>query len=1209
MLIIPEKTRSIAMRFKSIEINGFKSFAERTKVYFQPGITAIVGPNGCGKSNVSDAIRWVLGEQSAKQIRGERMEDVIFSGTKSRAPMGMAEVTLVVTDLNAGLASEFAAFEEIQITRRFYRSGESEYLINRIPCRLSDIRELFMDTGLGPKAYSIIGQDNISAILNAKPKERRFLFEEAAGISKYKARKDEALRKLERTRENLSRVRDIIAEVTRQKNSLNRQAKKAERYKQYKSEIQTVDVHLCSIDFRSLNQDWETLEEKYEGCRKKETELLTQTTAKESRIEDLELEVLDREKELDALHDEIRGLESKIAKEENRIEILQGEVSHLNTLSEGSTSEIKRLEEEIASTEGSTVRIQGEYDAIAATNDEREQGLELKEETLREKLASQADLERQLDWEKSRLGDLMRQIGIQKNRLENMDRERDSLLELNDGFDINRTEMLERLSQTRQQLSEKSDSLEKTKSMVEQKRSSLVSLRLSLEEKQETFSSMMEQFSTLRERIGHERSRLATLVELQDNLEGYDEGVRSLVEQTKSGLGSGSLPKIYSVVADIFETDPRYEVAIESAINRQYQSLVVNSPEDSINAIEHLKRHESGRGSFIPLNPKTAGRTPFVLREDTGAIGEAVNLVRFDRRFQGVADYLLGDVVIMESLEKALALYRSNGFRRTLVTLNGEVLDPSGTVEGGTWKKNTSGFIRRKREIRELKISIQILERELSTIEEGRDRLNREISQLKEELNEKSVRLESQESLRVDLEKEAAFLNREEEHLQQGIETLEIEHHNRSSEIVVLESSLAACRNESGDLEDEVNTKEQTLSALMDQISALREKVEEKRRAITEERIQMASIREKCTSLLSHIDNNRRTVGNLRDLISARYREVEDAKAGIARFEEEKKETVQRIDALISEKEAAQRRLAQEQNEFETKRILLHEEKAAFKQLRREIDELNRLVNDLEVRRTELSIKIDHLLSRVQEKYSLSLKEVVGNYIEKEIDVAAAQERLAELKQKIERMGPVNIMAIEEYNALEERFQFLTTQETDLQEAVDSLMATIRKINRTSRKRFQEAFQAINEKFRTVFSDLFQGGQAELKLEDGADILEAGVEIVAQPPGKKLQHLSLLSGGEKALTAVALIFAGFLVKPSPFCLLDEVDAPLDDANVERYNQVLAPMTKDTQYIVITHNKTTMEHSDALYGITMQEPGISKMVSVKFNDGHEAQLSA
>ena len=1209
VIIIQENLGGLTMRFKSIEVTGFKSFSERTKISFQPGITAIVGPNGCGKSNVSDALRWALGEQSAKQIRGEKMEDVIFNGTRSRAPVGMAEVNLVITDLDTGIASDFANFDEIQITRRYYRSGESEYLINRIPCRLMDIRELFMDTGMGAKAYSIIGQGSISAILNAKPKERRFLFEEAAGISKYKARKDEALRKLERTRDNLSRVRDIIAEVTRQRNSLNRQAKKAERYKAYKDEIQEIDLHLSSKDLASQQQEWNRLEQEYHSKKSRETELLSLTSAKETRIEDLELEVLDREKSLSELQEETHRIESEISREENRVQVLTSEITHLNNLSESSNKEILRLQEEMSKSRSATDQLEEELAALAEEIQKIEESLAKKEDGLTSLLSNQEEEERIIEKEKGERTELMRQIAIQKNRIENMARERDSLLELHVGFDSNHTELMNRLSHTQEQLSEKNESLSRLKAAIEEERREHQSVLTRLEEKQETLSHSLEQFSRLREQMGQESSRLATLIELQENLEGYDEGIRSLVQDSKAHAGSGSLPEIHALVANIFETDPRHEVAIESAINSCYQSLVLNGPDEALQAVEYLKEHEIGRGSFIPLQPKNQERDPFIPQEGRGVVGEALNLVRFDPRFSGVAEYLLGNVVITENLEQSIALYRSNGFHRTLVTLNGEVLDPSGTVEGGGRKKNTSGFIRRKREIRELKISLDVLKGNLLEAEEERNNLTQEISQIKNQLSEITSRMQPLEAERVDLEKEVSSLTGTVDHIRQAMDGLSHENDNRSSEILSLEESLAACRHQLQGMDHEQEVKSGRISSLTDRIHSLREEVDQERRVITEDRVHLASIKEKSSSLISHIEKNRLNSENLNDLIQARRREIEDATSRIQQAEIQKAQTEASIHTQIQSKQEVYEQVIQEQEMFEAKRKELQEEQKAFKELRHENEDLNRKVNELEVRRTELSIKMDHLVTRIQEKYQVALQMILPTYQEREIDREQAKERLEELNRKIDQMGAVNITAIEEYNALQERFEFLTTQEADLQESVESLMTAIRKINRTSRQRFHEAFDSINEKFKAVFKELFEGGQAELRLEEGEDILDAGVEIIAQPPGKKLQHLSLLSGGESALTAVALIFAGFLVKPSPFCLLDEVDAPLDDVNVERYNNMLKRMSRDTQFIVITHNKNSMEHAGALYGITMQEAGVSKMVSVQFNDGHEAKMSA
>ncbi len=1197
------------MRFKSIEISGFKSFADRTKIYFQPGITSIVGPNGCGKSNVSDALRWVLGEQSAKQIRGERMEDVVFSGTSARAPLGMAEVNLIVTDLDVGVSSEFAAFDEIQITRRYYRSGESEYLVNRIPCRLSDIRDLFMDTGMGAKAYAIIGQERIAEILNAKPKERRFLFEEAAGISKYKARKDEALRKLERTRDNLSRVRDIIAEVTRQKNSLNRQAKKAERYKQYKGELREIELHLTSLDYGALRKQWEELERDYGASKNRDVELTALAAATETRIEDLELVVLDAEKQLNELQDRIRGIEADISKEENRVEVLKGQVSHLNTLADNANREIERLGEEVSDTEAGTRQMQEEHQRLQEEVAEREEGLRSREAALHNHLLQRAERERDLEAEKGALSGLMHQTGILKNRAENMERERDVLREQHDGSDQVRTEFSRKLAEAQRLHAEKTESLTDLEATVARHRSEYESIRGALEEKQETQASILEKLSRLREQIGQDQSRLATLMELQENLEGYDEGIRSLLMRSADQPSPDELPHFHSLVADIFDTDPKYEVAIESALSSRYQSLVVDSAEAALPAVAYLRERKIGRGSFIPLAPKLTQRPPFVTRDESGVIGHGIDLVRFDQKFREVADLLLGDVVIMEDLEQAVRLHRSNGFRRTLVTLNGEVVDPTGTIEGGARKKNTSGFIRRKREIKELHITLEALKERLRLAEAERDGMYEEISQIKARLNNSGQTLQVLDAKRLHFAEEKASLHHEMEHTRERIQGLSQDNERRIREMQTLEKSLGACGEELRHLETAQEDKGKRLSEAAAKLNTFREEIESQRRATTQEHVQIASLREKLTALLARMDANCNKISNLRDLMAARKLEIETAGREIVQVTDEKENAERRILSLMDTKEEIGTRLTELKEAYETKRMELHSEQRAFKELRTEIEELGRRLHDFEVRRTELTIKKDHIFTRIQEKYQVSLDDIRSTYEHREIDRPAAAEQLAALNRKIDQMGPVNIMAIEEYNALEERFRFLSTQETDLNESVDSLMAAIRKINRTSRQRFREAFDAINQQFKELFTELFQGGQAELRLEEGEDILDAGVEVIAQPPDKKLQHLSLLSGGEKALTAVALIFAGFLVKPSPFCLLDEVDAPLDDANVERYNQMLSRMIRDTQFIVITHNKKTMEFSDALYGITMQEAGISKMVSVRFNDGHESQKTA
>ncbi len=1197
------------MRFKSLEVTGFKSFADKTKIYFQPGITSIVGPNGCGKSNISDAIRWVLGEQSAKQIRGERMEDVIFNGTGSRAPMGMAEVTLVITDIDPGISPDFGAFEEIQITRRYYRSGESEYLINRIPCRLSDIRELFMDTGLGAKAYSIIGQESISSILNAKPRERRFLFEEAAGISKYKSRKEEALRKLSRTRENLSRVRDIIAEVARQRNSLDRQAKKAERYKNYKKEIQELDLFLSALEYADLKGKGAGLEQEYQTRKTREAEILSHISSKETRIEDLELQVLDLEKDLRALQDGIRGIETDISRRENRVEILKENISHFRSISEGSNREIQRLEEGIQTTRTATENLQKELQRVSQTMEESEEQLREREEEHDALSKVQEECEQNAEEKRSLLTDLMRRVAIQKNRIENHLRERETLLNLHKDSKTMRADLEVRLTRKEEQQRSHAGKLRTLLTAVETKRAEQARILQTLEEREAELASVLEQLSRIREQAGQGSSRLSTLVELQESMEGYDKGVRSLLQTSRNPDHGDGLPVFHSLVAEIFETDPRFEVAIESALNSQYQSLVVDSPEEALRAVDHLRENRIGRGCFIPLAPRNTERTPFVRAKETGVVGEALDLVRYDARFRGVAEHLLGDVVVMENLEQAVALFRRNGFQRTLVTLHGEILHPSGTVEGGLLHKTSSGFIRRKREIRELRISLQALQERLRQSGSIRDRLSQEITNIKKKLRETSSELQALDSERVQLEKEETSLAAEAAHLRQKMEGLSQDYEARSSKLLAVGQDLTAMQNDLSVMEREQMEQQSSVSRAMEKINSLRRNLVEKRKEITEERVRIASLQEKSASIRSHIEKNQSALQNIRNLIESRKRESEDAKIQLDQTHEEKESTEALILTLIERKEERSLLFAQKQDTFETLRSERDAEQKEFRALRYELDQLRQVLNEVEVRKTELSIKMDHLQSRIREKYQQTIEECYTGYLEQSIDPATGRNRLEELKRKIDQMGPVNITAIEEYNALQERFEFLTAQEADLQESVDILMSTIRKINRTSKQRFLNAFDAINRQFQKVFQELFQGGHAELRLEEGEDVLDAGVEIIAQPPGKKTQHLSLLSGGEKALAAIALIFAGFLVKPTPFCLLDEADAPLDDANVERYNELIKLLTRDTQFIVITHNKSTMEASDALYGITMQEPGISKMVSVRFNDGHEAQMSA
>ena len=800
-------------------------------------------------------------------------------------------------------------------------------------------------------------------------------------------------------------------------------------------------------------------------------------------------------------------------------------------------------------------------------------------------------------------------MDVQANRIQTLARDKQLLEERQEGYGPERAALEAELGRIQELLERKTEQARALERELEEERGRAADLAREGEAREAELSRTIQEVATLRERLGRESARLATLTELQEKLDGYDEGVRALVASARGRQGDGRLPALHALAAEIFETDPGYETAIEAALNGRSQAVVVDGPEEACRGVAYLKEADAGRGTFLPLAPRKRGDAVLPPPGSSGVVAPALDLVRYDPRYAEVARALLGHVVVVEDLEAAVALFRSNGHACTMVTLAGEVLDPAGVVEGGSVRSNTSGFIRRRREIREITLSLEVLRRDLARAEQERSRALDQASAVKERIREVQESLRGRAERRAGVDKEAAALAAEAAHLRRGLENLAREHQERTRRILALEEELASARHDHQTLERERAEAQDVVRVQAQRLAELRERLERERGDLTGVQVDLAALHEKQGSVAHLLENQEQRAADLEGLAEGRSREVREVAARIERTRADKAETEARIQERIRRKDELTRTLAEARDEFETRREALQAEQADFKDLHRRREELERRLHEIEVRRTEVGIKIEHLRDRARERYQVDLAALVPEYRDREIDADAARQRLDELHASLEKMGPVNLTAIQEYQELTERFDFLTTQEADLQESVETLLATIRKINRTSRQRFQEAFEAVNAKFREVFVELFQGGHAELRLEEGEEILEAGVEIIAQPPGKKLQNLSLLSGGEKALAAVALIFAGFLVKPSPFCLLDEVDAPLDEANVERYNALLRRLAEQTQFIVITHNKKSMEHADALYGITMQEPGISKMVSVRLHDAVPHKASA
>ncbi|MBI2083447.1 MAG: AAA family ATPase [Deltaproteobacteria bacterium] len=980
------------MQIKRLELLGFKSFVDPTVVEFDRPLVGVVGPNGCGKSNIVDAIRWVMGEMSAKSLRGRAMEDVIFNGSESRPPVGMAEVTLTFSTEDGLVPPQYAGFTEISITRRLFRDGESEYLINKVPARLRDIVDLFLGTGVGHRAYSVIEQGKIDFAINAKPEDRRYLIEEVAGISKFKARKEAALRKMEGTEQNLLRLKDILVEVTRQINSLDRQVKKAEKYRQLKEEHKQLDLKLSAALHRESSKEVAELGTLLEEWTQKESEAQGNLQTIEMGREKERLSQIEKERELSELQE--RTFEAS-----SRYKLLQ-------TQQDFHERERKRLEEE------------------------------------------------------------------KKESLEN--------LKVGENLQGKVEEIQNQLSSLRSLSTNLKEELERVKTEI-----------VSKKEKKENLD---KELLVRREELSLKRSHLMSLIDLERNFEGYQEGVRTILKAKKQGEMQGQ--GVLGVVADVVESPPEYELAVSAALGEKLQYVIVKSHDEGVEAVSYLKTQASGRSSFITLDIRESEPKPFPYK-DEGVIGPLLDLVRLRSDYSKIGTYLLGDVILVKSLEKALSLWRSNGHHKTLVTPEGEVVDPYGIVSGGSAGLPGKLLLEKKREIKELKGRVAVLEEEISLIEDSASQYEGSLSELGL-LMEDLKKREFQEDLeKISLEKECDGLKKELDRLQREQEKIRL-----------IEEKMTALSSEK--------------EAAVLEMSALQKMLEEL--------------------------------------------------------------------ALKNEKA---------KGDYEAISLELGKKETALRDLRKSYDLARSHTGDLRVTLSRQESDLRHLESQIFERYGLALREVASEFQEGEnFDRVLEEQRLEELKQRLDKIGDVNLGAIPEYEELKGREEFLKKQIQDLEEAIGGLKKAITKINETTRRRFEETFDLVNEKFQVLFPRLFHGGRAELRLTDGNEGVQRGVELLVQPPGKKLSHIGLLSGGEKALSAIAFIFSLFLIKPSPFCILDEVDAPLDDLNVSRFHILLSEMLPRSQFILITHNRRTMEQCHLLYGVTMEEAGISKIVSVK-----------
>jgi len=1181
------------MYLKSIEVQGFKSFANKITFKFHNGITGIVGPNGSGKSNVADAVRWVLGEQKVKQLRGASMQDVIFSGTEMRKPLGYAYVAITLDNRDRQLSIDF---EEVTVARRLYRSGESEYMINNSPCRLKDVYELFYDTGIGKEGYSIIGQGQIDKILSGKPEERRELFDEAAGIVKFKRRKAASVKKLESEQQNLLRVSDILAELEKQTGPLERQSEKARIYLKKKEELKTLDVNMFLLDNRQVNEQLVKVEENYRTASRD----LAQTTEKYEHIkteyEEIQQEVERLGAEIEKAHAELTDTSAIRGKLEGEIGILREQIHSVEGNKEHLLNRLAAVEADIAekSSDKSGIMIQ------KASIDEQVAKLETARDEARERLeevhAQMEQLNTEIENAKNVIMQALNDRADTRSRMERFD----TMLEQTQ---IRKAELTSRLVRVKsdeaeadQLVAELEDQFEETNKKVTQLNEKQAAAEKRLLEIKGLLTEDNRVLQETKEKYHQEKSRLDALNNLTERYEGYGGSVKMVMEQKKTEKG------IVGVVADIIKVEKKYETAIETALGGNIQNIVTEEEDTAKRMIAFLKKHKYGRATFLPL---TSIRHPQEFKnqdvlKEAGVIGMADKLVRIDEKYRNVAKAMLGRIVVVDDVNHALAIAKKYAYGVRMVTLEGELLVPGGAISGGAFKNN-SNLLGRRRELEELGKKVK----ELS---EKTESLEREIQNIREERNK--LRVQS-ETLRVTLQNAFIEQNTIRLNLEAAKEKKE-ETANGFGDLKTEEAQIEETFKEIETGKEEIRKKLQASEALEQEenakIGACQKKLEELRTLESDYAAKAAEWDVEVEKMLQKQEFGQQNVDRI-DAEIERHRkekqEIEESMAAGAEEAERKRHNIEEIRLTIEASQKAQSDAEKKLQEDTQQRELLSEKQKTFFDRREELSGqmtgLDKEVYRLNAQKEKLEESIETQINYMWNEYEITLSDAASLRKEELTDLAEMKRDIAALKDQIKKLGDVNVNAIEDYKNIMERYTFLKGQHDDLIEAEKTLEHIITELDTAMRRQFQEKFKEIAGEFDKVFKELFGGGKGTLELMEDEDILEAGIRIIAQPPGKKLQNMMQLSGGEKALTAIALLFAIQNLKPSPFCLLDEIEAALDENNVTRFAKYLHKLTKNTQFIVITHRRGTMEKADQLYGITMQEKGVSALVSVDLID--------
>ena len=1179
------------MYLKRLEMQGFKSFADKTVLEFMPGITSVIGPNGSGKSNISDAIRWILGEQSMKSLRGAKTQDIIFAGTQNRKSLGFAEGALVFDNTDGTLPIEYS---EVTITRKIYRSGETGYYINKVPCRLKDVVELFMDTGIGRDGYSIIGQGKIDEILSNKSEDRRHIFEEAAGIVKYRARKEETEKKLEQTKLNLLRINDILSEIENNLEPLQQQSEKAKKYLNLKEELKNIEVGLFIYNIEKYKKTLEEITSDDEIMKN----TLNQEEGKLEKIKILKEELKDN---IDEITEQIENMQNIGFESQKEIEQLNSKLNVAQTKIENNIENISRYENEIIEIDNKIKQLKEEIELKESKKDNLKQNkerfekeLQEKEQELKkltEKLSSKEleieKIKKQVEENTDKKYELQSEVSMQKANYENLEKRQHQLKqEINNNIlELDRTRM-------------KKEDISKEFYKIETDRNKILKNIEEINSKKEEINTKIKEYdiqiANSTNELRMKKSRHDFLVETEKEKEGYIKSVKQLLldcEKTKE-LGKG----MHGVLANIISVPKEYETAIEMCLGASLQNIVTETEEDAKKLIEHLRTNNLGRASFLPISSVKGKKLENIKGKKIGVIGIASDIVTYNKKYEQIILNLLGRTVIVDNMQNAINLAKENGYSFRIITIEGDLINPSGAITGGSVAKKIVNILGRSREIESLQKEIKKIQEKITKLETEKEQFITSseetieaVDALGKELQEIDITYATEKQRIISIEEEIEKVQKRTENLKHENEKAETDKEKIKKEKEENEKEIQEVTKQNEENQKIINEFALTNKDSQEYIDNLNIDITNLKISVSSFDESESSIKEMTDMINKELENNAKGKKNKKEQIEKAKNENKELDNEI----QETKKEIENIKYKVSNSGESIEKLKNERIEKNEKLTKKEEEQSQQFKI---IEDLKAQIVKLEVRKNKTEEDIKEIINKLWIEYELTPNNV-ENY-QKPENVLVTQRKVNELRTNIKELGSVNVDSIEEYKNLKQRYDFMCEQRLDLEDTMSKLRKVIQEMLEIMREQFKEKFQIINKNFGEVFKELFGGGVAEVTLTDENDILECGIDITVQPPGKKLQNMTLLSGGEKALTAIALLFAILKINPAPFCVLDEIEAALDDVNVYRYAEYLKKFSKETQFLIITHRKGTMEVADTVYGVTMEEKGISKLLSMK-----------